>query len=62
MLSKRNVLLDHERIRLREALVFENLRTDLDRREEEMACQFREARDREDALFKNVKLFVEQSH
>jgi hypothetical protein len=53
--------LDHERIRQKEAFVFEILRKDMDRREEKLARQLKEARDREDALFKNVKHFVEQS-
>jgi hypothetical protein len=53
--------LDHEHIRQKEALVLENLRKDMDRREEETARQLKEARDREDARFKNVKHFVELS-
>jgi hypothetical protein len=40
---------------------WKNLRKDMDSREEAMARQLKEARDREDALFKNVKHFVEQS-
>jgi hypothetical protein len=65
MREERNALqaerLEQERMRQKEALLFDCLRKNMERREEELARQLKEARDREDALFEYVKPFVEQS-
>jgi hypothetical protein len=54
MREERNALqaerLEQERKRLKEALVFENLRKNMERREEELARQLREARDRDESF------------
>jgi hypothetical protein len=65
MREERNALqterLEQVRMRQKEALVFENLRKNMERREEELARQLKEARDCEVALFEYDKPFVEQS-
>jgi hypothetical protein len=50
--------LEQERIRQEEALVFENLRENMECREEELARQLKDSRGREDAPFEYVKPFV----